>query len=112
MFEAPCYYLWVFILPQAISDSRQDIRDQCATLGTAEHWTPLDLTDDKPQLAGLLLYTHVVIVSLLQGVFQALLVLISGYGDFLYISGSTCIQEVNHGKILKEAKVQTFYGFS
>ena len=37
---------------QALSDSRFHIREQCATSGTAERWTPLDLSEDKAQLAG------------------------------------------------------------
>lgn len=40
-------------LSQALSDSRDQIHQQCATSGTAERWTPLDLSDDKAQLAAL-----------------------------------------------------------
>ena len=38
---------------QSLDEERVHIRKQCATLGTAESWTPLDLKDDKAQLAGM-----------------------------------------------------------
>lgn len=38
--------------PQALDNGRKRIREECATLGTAESWEPLDLKKDQPKLSG------------------------------------------------------------
>lgn len=37
---------------QALNEGRKKIREECATLGTAETWEPFDLRKDQPKLTG------------------------------------------------------------
>jgi len=35
-----------------LGEGRKHIREECATLGTAETWAPYDLRNDQPKLSG------------------------------------------------------------